>query len=183
MVILFPTDKKTGEHPPMADRILTRHATPFTASLFFVSAVSGVALFFHAAPGLFHEMHVWLSLVLLLPVALHVWRNWHSVMNYIRRRTLFIPLAISLAVAAVMALRSFSGSGPGGGPGGRAMALVASQPLTTVASLAGITTDDLTQRLAAAGLEVTGPTETLRQISQRSGRDLFEVLSVVPAPK
>ncbi len=166
----------------MADRILTRHATTFTASLFLISAVSGVALFVHAAPGLFHEMHVWLSLVLLLPVALHVWRNWHGVMNYIRRRALFIPLAISLAVAAVMAVGSLGG-GPGGGPGGRAMALVASQPLTTVASLAGITTDDLTQRLADAGLEVTGPTETLRQISQRSGRDLFEVLSVVPAPK
>ncbi len=77
----------------MADRILTRHATPFTASLFFISAVSGVALFFHAAPGLFHEMHVWLSLVLLLPVAFHIWRNWHSLMTYIRRRTIYIPLA------------------------------------------------------------------------------------------
>lgn len=167
----------------MSDRILTRHATTFTASLFLISAVSGVALFFHTVPGLFHEMHVWLSMVLLLPVALHVWRNWHSVMNYVRRRTLFIPLAISLVVAAVMAAPGFSGGGPGGGPGGRAMALVAGQPLTTVASLAGITTDDLTRRFTDAGIEVTAPTQTLRDLSRSSGRDIFEILSVVPAPR
>ena len=39
---------------------LNRYATPLTLGLFAVSALSGVALFFHLAPGAFHGMHEWL---------------------------------------------------------------------------------------------------------------------------
>lgn len=55
---------------------LRRYATPFITSLFLVSLVSGIALFFHVGAGWFHEMHEWLSMVLILPFFLHVWKNW-----------------------------------------------------------------------------------------------------------
>src|SRR3954463_6656648 len=53
-----------------------RYATPLTLGLFAVSAVLGVALFFRVGQSVFHGMHGWLSLALLLPFTLHVWRNW-----------------------------------------------------------------------------------------------------------
>ena len=40
-----------------------------------MSAVPGAALLFHTDPGLFHEMHLQLSMLLLLPVGFHMRRN------------------------------------------------------------------------------------------------------------
>ncbi len=54
-------------------RFISRFATPLTAGLFLISAISGTALFFHWAPGTFHEMHEWLSLVLLAAFAFHLY--------------------------------------------------------------------------------------------------------------
>ena len=61
--------------------ILYRYATPFTTGLFLVSLVSGVALFFHVGPAAFHGMHEWLSMVLILPFVLHMWRNWRPMLS------------------------------------------------------------------------------------------------------
>ncbi len=77
-----------------------RYGTPLTAGLFIVSAVSGVALYFGWSPGLFHEMHEVLSLVLLLPFVLHLWRNWRPFLNYFRHAAMPIALVASLAAAA-----------------------------------------------------------------------------------
>ncbi|HSO47757.1 MAG TPA: DUF4405 domain-containing protein [Rhizobiaceae bacterium] len=58
--------------------LLMRYATPLTSGLFAVSLISGVALFFHLGQAAFHGMHEWLSMVLILPFALHLWKNWRS---------------------------------------------------------------------------------------------------------
>jgi hypothetical protein len=58
--------------------ILSRYATPLITGLFIVSLVSGVALFFHLGSAWFHSMHEWLSMVLILPFVLHIWKNWRA---------------------------------------------------------------------------------------------------------
>ncbi|MCE8421489.1 DUF4405 domain-containing protein, partial [Rhodovulum sulfidophilum] len=55
---------------------LGRYATPFITGLFIVSLVSGLALFLHVGPSGFHAMHEWLSLLLIVPFVLHLWKNW-----------------------------------------------------------------------------------------------------------
>ncbi|MGE8104358.1 DUF4405 domain-containing protein [Allorhizobium sp. NPDC080224] len=55
--------------------ILSRYATPFTTGLFLISLISGIALFFHLGTAAFREMHEWLSMVLILPFVLHLWKN------------------------------------------------------------------------------------------------------------
>ena len=54
------------------NRYFDRYATPLITGFFIVSAVSGVALFFRWTPSAFHAMHEWLSMVLLVPFALHL---------------------------------------------------------------------------------------------------------------
>ena len=83
--------------------ILSRWATPLTLGLFAVSAVSGLALFLHIGQSVFHEMHEWLSVVLLAPFVLHMVRNWTPLLAYVRRRALLAPLALSLAAALAFA--------------------------------------------------------------------------------
>jgi len=56
--------------------LLNRYATPFITGLFVASLVSGVALFAHIGTGAFRDMHEWLSIVLIVPFILHLWRNW-----------------------------------------------------------------------------------------------------------
>ena len=66
--------------------------------------MSGAALFFHVGQGVFHGMHEWLSMLLLAPFALHVWKNWGAMLGYVRRRTLLAPLALTLIAALAFAL-------------------------------------------------------------------------------
>ncbi len=98
--------------------IMTWWATPLTLGLFAVSAVSGVALFFHFGQGAFHEMHEWLSMVLLPPFALHMARNWTPLANYIKRSALWAPLGLSLVAAGAFAAPGLL-EGGGGGPTAR----------------------------------------------------------------
>src|SRR5882757_6233868 len=96
-------------------RLIERYATPLTTGLFVVSAVSGTALFFHTSQGVFHEMHEWLSMILLLPFAMHLWKNWRPLLSYATRGTLILPLVAALAVAVPFAIGGMSG-GKGGNP-------------------------------------------------------------------
>lgn len=86
-----------------------------------------MALFFHWVPGLFHGMHVWLSMVLLVPFALHMWKNWGPLVGYIKRKTLFVPLLLSVLVAVPFAVSSTGGK-QGGNPAFAAVQLVTKAP-------------------------------------------------------
>ena len=121
---------------------INRFATPLTTGLFLVSLVSGVALFFHWVPGAFHAMHEWLSMFLLVPVALHVWKNWKGLMGYLRHKTLLIPLLASLLVAVPFTVSGLTGS-RGGNPAFRAIPLLTQAPLSDLAPVLKTTPDAL----------------------------------------
>ena len=89
---------------------LSRYATPFTTGLFLVSLVSGIALFFHFGTSAFREMHEWLSMVLILPFVLHVWKNWRPFLMYFKRPPMAIALGLSLAAGLAMAWPALTGS-------------------------------------------------------------------------
>lgn len=151
--------------PPTLKSLINRYATPLTTGFFLVSMVSGVALFFHWAPGLFHGMHEWLSMVLLVPFALHMWKNWGPLMGYIKRKALFVPLLLSIVVAVPFAVSS-SGGKPGGNPAFAAVQLVTKAPLVDSAALFKATPDELVARLRERGLAVASSSESLNQIAQ-----------------
>ncbi len=80
----------------MMASLLLRYATPLITGLFLVSLISGVALFFHWGPGAFHGIHEWLSMVLILPFVLHLWKNWRPMTAYFKRAPMAIALGLSL---------------------------------------------------------------------------------------
>lgn len=145
--------------------LINRYATPLTTGFFLVSLISGVALFFHWAPGLFHGMHEWLSMVLLVPFALHLWKNWGPLMGYIKRKTLFVPLLLSVLVAVPFAVSSTGGK-QGGNPAFAALQLVTKAPLADSAALFNNTPDELVARLRQRGFAVTSSGDSLNQIAQ-----------------
>ncbi len=156
-------------------RFIERYATPLTTGLFVVSAVSGTALFFHTSQGVFHEMHEWLSMLLLLPFGLHLWKNWRPLVAYAKRGTLVLPLAAALIIAVPFAIGGLSG-GKGGNPGFRTMALMTSAPLTDLAPVLKITPDALVAALKARGYRAQSADQTLDAIAAASGEPAQEVL-------
>ena len=146
------------------------HATTLTIGLFAVSAVSGVALFFHFAPAAFHAMHEWLSMVWLVPVALHVWRNWAAFKSYFRRKTVAVPAVLSLAAALIFAYPAITSPSSGGNPTRAAITAIQNGTVAEVAPLFDLSADALRARLVAKGYMVTGADQTLDEIASASGK-------------
>ncbi len=151
---------------------LKTHGTTYTMGLFLVSTVSGVFLFFHLGTSIFHAMHEWLSMVLIVPVALHIWKNWTSLMTYFKRKVIYIPLLLSLAGGVVFAYPALTGpSGGGGNPLRATVRAMQSGTIAQVAPLYRLTPDALAERLRAKGYTVSSLERTLAQVAKDSGRD------------
>jgi hypothetical protein len=167
----------------MLKAFMNRLATPLTTGLFAVSTISGVALFFHWAPGAFHAMHEWLSILLLLPFAFHVWKNWNALLGYARRRTLLLPLAASLLVALPFAVSGMMAAGNrGGNPAFRVLPLLTQARLSELAPVLKTTPDALLANLKQRGHKADSTDATLSTVAAASGVPASELLiALLPA--
>lgn len=166
-------------------RIFSRYATPLMTGLFVVSLVSGLLLFVHVGPAGLHGMHEWLSLLLILPFALHVWKNWRPMTAYFRHAPMVVALAASAAMAGVFLLPAGAG-GEAGRVGPPAMQLGALVMQATPAEMAPVldtTPEALVARLTAAGFAVTGPDMPLTEVAAASGRTAQDLAAVLIAPQ
>ena len=154
---------------------VNRYATPLTTGFFVISTVSGVALFFHWIPPVFHSMHEWLSMLLLLPFVLHLWKNWNALLTYFRRKTIWLPLAASLVVAVPFAAMGLT-AGSGGNPAFRAVGLLTQAPLSELAPVLDTTPDALLADLQLRGYPAASADETLSTLATASGTPVNELL-------
>ncbi|SIS82199.1 DUF4405 domain-containing protein [Phaeovulum vinaykumarii] len=159
---------------------LMRYATPFITGLFLVSLVSGIALFFHIGPSAFHGMHEWLSMVLILPFVLHVWRNWRAMLNYTRGKPLAIALVASLAASAVFFL-PMGGAGGGRPPHFALAQMMMEGSAADVAPVLGTTPEALTAALADAGFAVTDADAKLSEMATASGKSVMDLAGLLVA--
>ncbi|EAU44204.1 DUF4405 domain-containing protein [Salipiger bermudensis] len=163
-------------------QLLNRTATPLVTGLFLVSLVSGVALFFHWAPATFHAMHEWLSIVLILPFALHIWKNWRPMSAYLRRPVFAVAMVASLAAALAFVVPSASNSASGGRPPQFAVAQqVLNGSVDAVASVMGETPEALGAALSAAGFTVADSSQSLSEIAVASGQPPEAILALLAA--
>lgn len=159
-----------------------RYGTPLTAGLFAVSAVSGVALFFHWSSATFHRMHEWLSMLLLAPFALHMVKNWKPLLAYAKRRTLMVPLLLSVVVAVPFALTASKGRA--GNPAFQTVALMTRATLEDLAPIFRVPAQDLLRQLQARGYRATSTRDTPGDIASASAVPANEVLfALVPPAK
>ena len=150
--------------------ILKTHGTTFTVGLFLVSTISGIFLFFHVASATFHAMHEWLSMLLIVPVAVHIWKNWASFANYFKRKTIVVPLLLSIIGGIVFAYPSLTGAISAGDPMRATIQAMQSGTVTQVAPLFNMTSEALKTRLSGKGYTVTSTDQTLAEIARASGK-------------
>ena len=148
---------------------LHRVATPLTTSLFLVSLLTGLALFLHLGPRGLHPAHEWLSLALILPFGLHLWRNWRAFMVYFRKPAMALALALGALGTGYFLLPAAQGQGAGGPPQFQLARLILGQSPQALAPALGTTPEALLAGLAAQGIAVADPTRPLAEAA--AGRD------------
>lgn len=157
-----------------------RYATPLTTGLFFISLISGVALFVHIGQNYFRSMHEILSLVLIVPFALHLWRNWRQWIAYFPRMPFIISSLACLLVAGGFAYSSASQSGGAGGPPPMVLAnAVLAHTPSEVAPLLGYTPENLVAHLKQLGFASASIDQKLTDIAKAAGKDTFELAAAV----
>jgi len=159
-----------------------RYATPFITGLFLVSLVSGIALFLHLGQSWFRAMHEWLSMVLIVPFLLHVWKNWRPFMNYFQRLPMTVALGVSLAASLYYATISNAPGSHTGGPPQIAFAnRILQNRVSDVAPLLATSSQALQERLLAAGFSAVSPDMHLNEIAARSGKGEAELINILTA--
>lgn len=155
--------------------LLMRYATPLTTWLFLISLVSGVALFLGVGNQYFREMHEIMSLFLIVPFGLHVWRNWRTLTSYFRRSAMWISTVVCLVAAGAFAYEG-AGASSGGNPRMAAFGALNNASVTALAALARTDEATVMERLKAFGVEVTSTEDTVADLAKASGRDSFDLL-------
>lgn len=159
--------------------LLLRYATPFITGLFIVSLVSGLALFFHIGPSGFRGMHEWLSLVLIVPFVLHIWKNWRPMLCYFKGVPFAVASVVSLVAAGVFLLPA--GEGERKGPPQFALVqMVLNSTVAEVAPLMDLTPEALTEKLTAAGINVD-PSLSLSAMAEAAGKTTMNLAQVLAA--
>jgi hypothetical protein len=149
--------------------LIQRYATPLITGLFLVSLVSGIALFFHLGQAYFHGMHEWLSMVLILPFVLHLWKNWRAMTTYFARPAFAAALSLSLAAGLWFAYQGATNTS--GGPPQLALArMMLASPAAEVAPLLDMSQEELLEKLAASGFALGDGTGTLADMARASGK-------------
>ena len=169
-------------------RSILNLGTSFTFWLFLVSAVSGVALFFHFEGQLFRSMHEWLSLVLLLPVVVHIVRNWRQLLGYFRKAPVYGAGIVAIVAALVFAWPALTAGETGqqqrrGPPVNRDAQAIITQvgdaPVSTVAAIYGQPVDMFVQKLGALGVPVSDPAQPIGTTISAAGKDVTDTLSAL----
>ena len=160
--------------------LLARYATPLTTGLFIVSLVSGVALFFHWGTAYFHSMHEILSMVLIAPFVLHIWKNWRAFLTYFKRPPMAIALALSLAGSAAFVYPALTQEGGRRGPPQFAVVEAVQQATITMAApLFGYDGESLAAALAEHGYAGATPAMTFDEVASASGKSGMELMALM----
>ena len=162
---------------------VNRYATPFTTGLFVVSLVSGVFLFFHVGTAAFREMHEWLSMVLIVPFVLHVWKNWLPIKSYFNRGWLVWPLAASFVVAAGFAAMGITElGGVGGNPQMAMFQAIGNARIADLEPILKISSQEIDARLERVGLTGVSHDTTLMAAAKAGGKEGRHVVFSVILP-
>lgn len=161
--------------------LFNRYATPLITGLFVISLVTGVALFVHVGPAGFREMHEILSLVLIVPFALHIWKNWRPFVCYFRHAPMAIALALSVAISIPFLIGN--GSEAAGGDRAAMFGLIRNVMNATPAEVAPMlhsSEAELQSALEAAGYTYAAD-QTLATMALNAGKSDAEMAQVLIA--
>lgn len=166
-------------------QFLSRWGSTLIYWSFAVTGVTGVLLFFHVRMSPVEELHIWIGFLMIAAFVPHIARNWRSFLGYFHKAPLYVALAVTIAISALFAYPALSGSDEraGGPPDMRAAfaitAAMSTASLEAIAPILRTDTDELIDRLEAAGAKVSDGAETLQSIAETSGQSVSVLLATL----
>jgi hypothetical protein len=157
--------------------LLRRLTTPLITVTFLVVAVSGILMLFHIQDAVLRGPHEIFCILFVIASVTHVILNWKALVAHLRKRAFWICSAVTIAVAAVVLAGAMHHAEGEVGPQ-EVVRVIEAARIDRLAPLVGTTPDELVIRLQRAGMNVTGPTVTLRAVSEASQRPIQEVVAV-----
>lgn len=154
-------------------------ATPLTMGAFFLSAVTGVLLFFHWQSGLNKLAHEWLGWLLIIGGVAHAFANGSGFRAHLKK-----PVGRAIIGIFVLMLAGSFWSLPGKqkSPQAEAVTALSKAPLSVVAQVAGRKPDDMLIRIKAAGFRVRHLGETIHAIAGNDRQQEKRLFGVIFAP-
>jgi hypothetical protein len=161
--------------------LFNRYATPFITGFFLISLITGVALFVHVGPNAFREIHEILSLVLILPFAFHIWKNWRPMTSYFKHAPMAVALGLSLLACVPFFLESNTGETRSGPPAFAFATQAMAHSADEVAPLFDMTADEVRTKLTADGYVFATPDQALSDVAAAKGADANAVIAALMA--
>ena len=168
---------------------LRQWATPLTIGMFVLMAVTGLLLFFESASGLNKTVHEWGGLVLVTAVGTHIFVNWLPFKRYLGTSNLARGIVGVCVLVLAGSFLSLPGAPQGARPSARVVSAAVNAPLVNVAALQGETPEQVVAALAAAGIEVSDPQQSIamvtkgdRELQDKAVGALFPQKSLAPTP-
>jgi len=166
------------KHPAGFDGWLRRHITQATIAVSLVVGISGVLLFFNLAKVQVHALHEWLGMLFVLIAVLHVVRHRAIFASMLRQPRQYVLLG--LAGATMLAFVVASGGREGGNPIHGLADRAFAAPLTQLAPVVGLETEEAQRRLAAGGIVVDDPaSQSLKSLAATSHTDPRRLLALL----
>jgi uncharacterized membrane protein SirB2 len=153
-------------------------ATPFTIGAFLLTAVTGILLFFKINFGLVKPAHEWLSCLLILGSAFHLYVNWGSSIHAFSSPAGKRIFALLLLLSCIAILSLSSATSEKHASNWLADAL-AQAPLSAVTQLAHHDADAMVTILRAQGINLMSTDQTIQEIAEENNRQAMEVLALL----
>ena len=150
--------------------------TPFTAGAFFLSAATGVLMFFHIDSEANKIVHEWLSWALVCGVVFHVIINFKMLKTYLSTRQ---GLKIVCIFVAILAVSFVPVGNTHEQPFVAPIQALSRLPLTSLAQVAQISPQELLQRLSQEGVQTTSDQHKLSDIVGDDIRKQIHILNAV----
>ena len=157
-------------------------ATPITAGAFILMAVTGILMFFHLDTGLNQAAHEWLGWVLLAGVGLHVITNWRPFKGHLRNRLGKSLIAVFVVVLGLSFMPIAEKEGAGGPPFFAPVKALAQLPISTLATVAQTSPEQMHTRLQQAGLQITSDDQSVSDLVGPDARRQVDVIIKVFKP-
>ena len=146
-------------------------ATSSTIGTFIVASLTGLLLFFEVGAGSIRATHEWISILFLGAVAFHVFIHKKPFVQYFQRNNVApvlvgIFLGVSLFVGAYNDIYA----------AGAIFESTIDSGLEDVVFLFDINLRDAVVALEAEGIEVESHTQTISDLAQKNGLDVYDVI-------
>jgi hypothetical protein len=137
--------------------------TPLVTGIFLLMGTTGILMFFHLDSGLNKTAHEWLGWAMVAGVALHLLLNLPAFKRHLANTT---GRWVMGACAVLLALSFLPLGGAKGGkpPFVAPVQALAKAPLATVAQVAGLTVEQVRERLDGAGIRSQSGNQSLQDL-------------------